>query len=249
MDIAWGAHWRSVNCLTKRKHKLQETNILIFSIFESLSFSFSLRYEEIKETVCSYSWTREGHGQSLSDRLPRCGEVWPERSGSRSAPCCTGTSVSLISTKEESVNRYMNDRNIWVDRIIFLFSRFWKYNHKRGLTNPQPDRRRRTRWCHRRATSSPCEEGRTPVSSCLPCVNPAAWWSGPWARGSSPFCGGGGWGSTLRFVCNIPERQMDWVIQWKCAVTHVWGVSATHQVPAHLRSDPTPVVGVRSLRV
>ena len=174
----------------------------------------------------------------------------------------------------------MNDRNIRVEQIICLFLRLRKSNHKRGLTNPQLDRRRRTRWCRRRATSSPCEEGRTPVSSCLPSVDPAAWWSGPWARGSIPFCDGGGWGSTLRFAGNIPGRQTDWVIQWKCAhikkygefehnfqsLTLAWSltIKQLHSLQmqiftdarirdveghTHLRSDPTPVVGVRSLRV
>lgn len=112
------------------------------------------------------------------------------------------------SKTNQSINEWMDET--WANLIHFLllpvFKWMWfqKRNHKQALTDLQPGRKRRTRWCRHRATSSPCEEGRKQVSSCPPSLNPAAWWSGPWAQGSSPVCDVDGWGNTLLFDDSIP---------------------------------------------
>lgn len=77
------------------------------------------------------------------------------------------------------------------------------------VTNLQHGRRRQKQWCHHRAMSSLHEEGRKPVSSCLPSSDPEAGCCGPSARRSSHVCGGNELGSILLFGDNNPKDKIN----------------------------------------
>lgn len=151
--------------------------------FFNPGFDQTSRSQDRKRAWASYSWTPGARGRSWADRPPGCDEAWLARSGSRSAPCCTRT-FALLGSKTEEEER---------EKIVPVCQ---EAEADVAATHLRPGRRRRRRWCHHRARNNPGGGGGRPAPSCPPSSGPAAGWSEPWAPGSSPACGGGGWGST-----------------------------------------------------